>query len=64
MKLGDNSLHVGNPADLIIIDTKKKWVVDRNKLHGKSKEYPLPWTGADGKVKTTILGGQVVFEDQ
>ena len=64
MKLGDNSLHVGNPADLIIIDTKKKWVVDRNKLHGKSKNTPFHGRELTGKVKTTILGGQVVFEDQ
>ncbi|MBC8571004.1 dihydroorotase [Zongyangia hominis] len=63
MKLGDNSLREGNPADIVIFDPKERWTVDREKLHGKSKNTPFHGRTFTGKVKMTILGGNVVFTD-
>lgn len=53
----------GAPADIVLIDTDEQWTVDENKLHGKSKNTPFKGRTLCGKVKKTILGGKVVFED-
>ena len=39
--LGINAGHikVGAPADLALVDLNEEWVVDVDKLHGKSKKY-------------------------
>ena len=40
-----------------------KWIVDRDKLHGKSKNTPFKGMKMKGKVVKTILEGKVVFEE-
>lgn len=41
--LGINAGHikVGAPADLALVDLNEEWVVDVDKLHGKSKNTPF-----------------------
>ena len=56
------TLTIGKNADAVIFDPEEKWVVDVNKLHGKSKNAVLKNMELKGKVKYTILGGEVVFE--
>jgi len=64
--LGINAGHikVGAPADLALVDLNEEWVVDVDKLHGKSKNTPFKGKTLCGKVKYTILGGKTVFEDK
>ena len=57
------TLQVGAPADIALIDPGERWAVDVNKLHGKSKNTPFKGKKLRGKVKMTILGGKVVFEE-
>ena len=57
------TLSVGANADAVIFDPEEKWVVDTEKLHGKSKNAVLKNMELKGKVKYTILGGEIVFED-
>lgn len=57
------TLQVGAPADIALIDPGERWTVDVNKLHGKSKNTPFKGKKLRGKVKMTILGGKVVFEE-
>lgn len=63
--LGINAgtLEVGAPADIALVDLDEEWVVDVDKLHGKSKNTPFKGRRLCGKVKKTILGGKVVFDE-
>ena len=63
--LGINAgtLSVDAPADIALVDLNEQWTVDVEKLHGKSKNTPFKGRRLCGKVKKTILGGKVVFED-
>ena len=58
------TLAVGANADIALIDTNKEWTVDVEKLHGKSKNTPFKGMTLTGKVKMTILGGEVVFSGE
>ncbi len=62
--LGINAgtLSVGAPGDIAIVDIDEVWTVDTEKLHGKSKNTPFKGKTLCGKVKKTILGGNIVFE--
>lgn len=64
--LGINAgtLSVDAPADIALVDLNEQWTVDVEKLHGKSKNTPFKGRRLCGKVKKTILGGKVVFEDK
>lgn len=55
---------VGATADIALVDLDKQWVVDENKLHGKSKNTPFKGKTLCGKVKQTFLSGKSVFEDK
>ncbi len=63
--LGINAgtLAVGAPADIALVDLDEEWVVDVDRLHGKSKNTPFKGRRLCGKVKKTILGGKVVFDE-
>lgn len=63
--LGINAgtLSVGAPGDIAIVDIDEVWTVDTEKLHGKSKNTPFKGKTLCGKVKKTILGGRVVFDE-
>lgn len=64
--LGINAgtLAVGANADIALVDLDEEWTVDVDKLHGKSKNTPFKGRRLYGKVKKTILSGNVVFEDK
>ena len=56
------SLAVGMPADLFLCDLNEEWVVDVNKLHGKSKNCVFKGERLTAAVKMTLLDGKVVFK--
>ena len=56
-------LKVGRDADIVIFDENEKWVVDENKLHGKSKNTPFKGLELCGRVKYTILNGKIVYKN-
>lgn len=63
--LGNNlgSLKVGAPADLILIDENEKWTVDVNRLHGKSKNCIYKGCCLQSKIKMTVFGGKIVYNE-
>ena len=63
LKINAGSLKVGANADIALVDVNKEWTVDRDKLHGKSKNTPFKNMKMKGKVVKTILGGEIVFEE-
>ena len=54
-------IKVGASADIALINLDKKWTVDPEKLHGKSKNTPFKGRELYGKVEYTILDGKIVF---
>ncbi len=56
------SLKVGVPADVVLFDPEKRWTVDPEALHGKSKNTPFKGMELKGKVAMTILEGRIVYD--
>lgn len=57
------TLKVGADADLILVDTKKKWTVEPERLHSKSHNTAFRSMELTGKVRMTITGGAIRFEE-
>lgn len=58
--LNKGSLGVNKPADLVIFDPKKEFLVDRNKFQSKSKNSPFDGFTLRGQVVYTIVNGNIV----
>ncbi|MBP9853315.1 MAG: dihydroorotase [Candidatus Omnitrophica bacterium] len=57
-------LKEGFDADITIVDPDEEWVITKEDTVSKSKNSPFFGTTVTGRVKTTIYGGKIVFEDQ
>lgn len=55
-------LSIGQVADLCLFDPKVSWKVSSENLASQGKHTPFLGYELDGKVKMTIVSGQVVFE--
>lgn len=53
----------GKVADIVIFDPKKKYTIDKNTFASKGKNTPFDGRKVTGKVRATIVGGDVVYED-
>jgi dihydroorotase len=62
IKLPGGTLTEGAEADLCLFDPDEKWRYDAKA--GFSKSSNSPWTGQvlTGRVKTTVVGGRIVFD--
>ncbi len=54
-------LTVGAPADVIVFDPEEPWVCDPHEMRGRCKNTPFDGAKMVGRVKTTVVGGRVVF---
>jgi dihydroorotase len=61
-QLPGGSLAVGAPADLVIIDPARRWVVRREQLRSKSANSPFLGETLVGQADATIVAGRVVFQ--
>ncbi len=63
MNLAGGTLTAGADADVCLFDPAEKWRYDAKA--GFSKSSNSPWSGQTltGRVKTTIVGGKIVFAD-
>jgi dihydroorotase len=57
------TLRPGTPADVVLFDPSREWVVEPAKLASKGKNTPLEGTVLKGKVVATLVAGRVVFQD-
>ena len=55
------AIKVGSAANLTIIDTTAKWIVDRNRLASKSKNTPFEGMELPAQVIHTFLNGKQVL---
>ena len=55
-------LSPGAPADLVLFDADVPFVLDRAKLHSKSKNTPFDGARLQGRVLATFVDGRIVYE--
>ena len=53
----------GRPAHLCVIDPACEWVVDPAALASRARNTPYAGRRLRGKVRHTLLGGEVVVRD-
>lgn len=63
VKLAAGTLAPGTAADVTIFDPEERWTVESAKFFSKSANSP--WLGRElrARVKFTVVGGRVVFEE-
>ena len=58
------TLSVGSPADIAIFSETEQWTVEPEKLHSESKNTCFKGMTLTGKVKYTILNGEIVYKGE
>lgn len=61
--LEGGSLQVGKAADVVVFDPAQKWTLHKNDLKSKSKNTPYDGHEMVGRVKATLVGGNVIYRD-
>ncbi|HIU64160.1 MAG TPA: dihydroorotase [Candidatus Avacidaminococcus intestinavium] len=61
--LNAGSLKEGKPADIVIIDPNKEWVVDNMKFYTRGKVTPFNGKALKGKAVATLVAGKFVMRD-
>jgi dihydroorotase len=62
LKLPGGTIPEGAPADLVVFDPDREWVVDRESIASKSKNTPFSGKTMKGRAMLTAVGGKVVFD--
>jgi dihydroorotase len=52
----------GAPADLVLFDPDRPWIVDAKKLVSKSKNSPFDGLPVQGQVLRTVVAGRTLYE--
>ena len=60
---GRGTLREGAVADIVIANPNEKWIVDASKMKSKSKNTPFDGEFLQGKVKMTIVNGEIRSEE-
>ena len=62
LKLPGGSIPEGAPADLVVLDTEREWVVDRDSIASKSMNTPFSGQKMRGRAVLTVASGRVLFD--
>jgi dihydroorotase len=60
--IGGGSLEIGEVADLAVVDLEEEWVVEPAELHSKSQNTCFKGMTLKGRVKYTLVEGEVVYD--
>jgi dihydroorotase len=60
--LSVGTLAPGADADVVIVDPQETWEIDPSRFRSKSRNTPFAGWKVKGRVKTTLLGGRVVYD--
>jgi len=55
---------LGGDADLTIFDPDEEWTIDPEQFKSKGRNTPFAGCQVKGKVKYTIVGGKIVYQDK
>jgi len=64
LHLPKGRMSIGVDADLVIFDPDEQWVIDPEKFASKGRNTPFAGCKVRGKVKYTIVKGEVIYEEQ
>lgn len=62
--LSCGTLAEGAAADVVLIDPDREYVIDKNTFATKGRNTPFDGWKVCGRVKMTICGGKIVYEDK
>jgi dihydroorotase len=62
--LPGGSLREGEPADLTLLDLRKRWTVDPAKFKSKARNTPFAGRQVKGAPVATIVGGKTVWQSK
>lgn len=57
-------LALGSDGDAVIFDPDEEWVVDPERFASKGRNTPFGGRRLKGRVKYTVVGGKVIYQDQ
>ncbi len=63
LKINKGTLKEGSDADICIFDLEKPWVVKAEELKSKSKNTAVENRKLQGKVKMTLLNGEIAYSN-
>jgi len=63
LRVPGGRLAIGADADVTIFDPDEAWVVDPDQFASKARNTPFVGREVKGKVKYTIVGGEVIYQD-
>ena len=64
LRLGTGRLAIGADADVTVFDPDEVWVVDPEQFASKGRNTPFTGRELKGRVKYTIVGGKIIYEDK
>ncbi len=53
----------GARADLVLVDPREVWTIDASRLRSKSRNTPFLGREVKGRVRMTVVGGAIAFEE-
>lgn len=59
-RLPGGRLSAGAPADVVVFDPDRPWLLDKERLHSRSKNTPFENARFSGKVLMTLVAGRIV----
>lgn len=64
LHLEGGTIEVGGVADFTIVDLNEEWTIDRTKFVSKGKNTPFHGRKVYGKVKYTVVDGELKYEEK
>ena len=62
--LDRGDIQPGKVADIVIFDPEETYVIDKSQFASKGRNTPFDGRKVTGKVKMTIVGGRISYEEQ
>ena len=57
-------LSLGSDADITIFDPEEEWTIDPEQFASKARNTPFAGRKVKGRVKYTIVGGNIIYQDE
>lgn len=64
LRIPKGRLSVGADGDVVLFDPEERWTVDPSRFRSMGRNTPFAGAELRGRVKYTIVGGEIVYQDQ